>query len=573
MALAIPKIYLMRYPLLTCLFLFISLALSAQSTLELPTANYGYDSERSLLLVRLPVDGVTNPVGTLATVALDFTLVAPLANLRSDTTYAALTPTGDTVTVAFTTLPLIKIETSTEPNKDTKVPATFTYVDDGQSLSSTIGIEYRGSFSLGFPKKSFDLEFWEDAESEESTDVTFGDLREDDDWVLDALYNEPLRVNSYVAHKLWLDLHTPYYLEEEDEARAGADVLFTEIFYNGTYHGLYMLSEQVDRKQLKLKKLKDEEIRGELYKGIDSTDATLFRSQPALQITGDEEYAGWELKYPDADDTLDFSNLYDLVGFAADPSDRVFAAGVEDRFQLGNVRDYFLFINVASLADNSARNTYLARYTTDEPYFYVPWDLDAAFGNNPRGEREERTDLWIVNSLQTRLLELSPGIYNSQLCDRYDELRNGLFAPDSLMARLDREVQYLRDNGVYAREILRWGESVDVSEDQLAFTRQHTTDRMAYLDGSVCGFATPVRDPSAPASAPLSIFPNPVSEQLYVRHDLNRPTPYALFALTGQRVNTGYLGGEQDRIDVSQLPTGLYLLRVADRTVRVVVNR
>jgi hypothetical protein len=97
--------------------------------------------------------------------------------------------------------------------------------------------------------------------------------------VLDALYNEPLRVNAYVAHKLWLDLHTPYYTDREPEARAGADVRYVEVFEDGRYRGVYLQSEQVDRKQLKLKKTKDGEVRGELYKAVDRTETTQLTGQ------------------------------------------------------------------------------------------------------------------------------------------------------------------------------------------------------------------------------------------------------------------------------------------------------
>jgi len=118
-----------------------------------------------------------------------------------------------------------------------------------------------------FRKKTFDLEFWTDATGVDNRNVQCGNLRSDDDWILDALYNEPLRLRSYVANKLWLDVHTPYYQTAAPEARAGADVQYVEVFLNGAYNSIYNLSEQVDRKQLQLEKFGDGD-HGELYKGV-----------------------------------------------------------------------------------------------------------------------------------------------------------------------------------------------------------------------------------------------------------------------------------------------------------------
>lgn len=551
-----------------------TILLRGQSTVALAGTHYGYDADRDLVVVRLATDELSYPVATLQGDTENFTFVDVQREvLRYDTTYGALDRAGDSVTVAFTRLPLIKIVTERNLNQYEHRPATFSYVDDEQELQASIGIRHRGSYSLRFPKKSFDMEFWENTESQKSTDVTFGDLREDDDWVLDALYNEPMRVNSYVAHKLWLDMHSPYYQQDEPEAKSGADVMYAEVFYDGGYHGLYMMSEQVDRKQLKLKKFKDGKIRGELYKGVGYSDATLFRGQPSLQINSKNEYAAWEVKHPDTEDIIDYSNLYDLLGFVTKDTDENFRGEAGKYFELGNIRDYFLFINVATLTDNAGKNTYLARYDTEEPYFYAPWDLDASFGNRYNGERELRTELWITNGLQDRLLELSPEYYNSQLCSRYDELRLGLFDPDNLMARLETQIKYLKDNGVYEREVMRWPESVDISDDQIAFTNKHITARIAYLDDAACEFSTALPDLVAPASPPIIVYPNPASQRVNVKHAFTQSTAYDLLNVTGQIVASGYINGEQDHIDVSHLRTGLYFLRLGRQSARVVVAR
>jgi spore coat protein H len=131
----------------------------------------------------------------------------------------------------------------------------LTYADTSNNfISSYIVIEIRGSYSQSFPKKSYDIEFRTDDSSGISQDVTLGNLRTDDDWELEALYNEPLRINNYISHKLWLNMYVPSYLNKEPDAKAGSDVNYSELFLNGRYNGIYLIMEPIDRKLLQLKK-------------------------------------------------------------------------------------------------------------------------------------------------------------------------------------------------------------------------------------------------------------------------------------------------------------------------------
>ena len=195
-------------------------------------------------------------------------------------------------------IPSIHITTEQEIVDEPKVPALFTFTDtDGQSWTKDIGIEIRGGFSQVLPKKTYDIEFWDDPTGEESVDVTFGDLREDDDWVLDAMYNEPLRINSFITHKLWLEMNELYYRDLEPEAKSGADVMYVEVSVNGEYNGIYMLSEEIDRKQLKLRRNEGENILGELYKGYAWDDAVLYNNPDATPNNASSTWSGFEYRY------------------------------------------------------------------------------------------------------------------------------------------------------------------------------------------------------------------------------------------------------------------------------------
>jgi hypothetical protein len=499
-------------------------------------------------------------------------LATPATELRYDSLYPAVDRGGDTLTLAFTQLPLVHLHTEAELDEWWKRPGRFTYADDERTVRSHIGLRHRGSFSLRYPKKSLDIEFWDAAEGRNSRDVQFSNLREDDDWVLDALYNEPLRVNAYVAHQLWLDLHAPYYRDRESDARAGADQLFVEAFYNGKYHGLYLLSEQVDRKQLKLKKVKDGKIRGELYKAVDWTNATRLLAPLDLPPAGSApHYDGWELKHPEPEDGIGWGPLHALIRFATQSSDDDFRRQASEYFALDNLIDYFLYVNATALIDNTGKNSYLARYHQGEPYFYVPWDLDASFGNRYDATRNLDPENWLTNGLLDRLLELQPDDYGERFCTRYRELREGLFHPDTLSSRIEAAVAYLERNGAYRREAMAWPGSVDASTEYRSFVRGWNERRIRFLDRAVCeGLVSAVEPPRIRES--IRVFPNPVVSDLTVEREDGRAAEYVIYDVSGREVRRGSVRGPSDRISVRGMAAGMYALRISDQTHRFLVH-
>ncbi|WP_116127676.1 CotH kinase family protein [Lewinella sp. IMCC34183] len=557
-------------PLLFLCFLALAVQLPGQDTLRVPPTHAAYDSTLKLLLVQSSETGGAPPVSDVVVAAGGrFTYVVPPIALRFDSSYAAVTGSLDTVAVAFTPLPLIRIDSAEGINRDDRVAGHFTYGYGAESRTSPLGVRHRGNFSLRYPKKSLDLEFRDPADPEESADLAFPGMREDDDWVLDAIYNEPSRVNAYVAHKLWLDLHVLPHAAEEPEAKSGADVAFVELFLNGHYHGLYLLSEQVDRKQLKLKKYKDA-VRGELYKSEDHTPATRFHGVPGSSPEGDD-WAGWEVKHPDEDE-VDWDKLRDIIRFVADSSDAVFMENAAMRFDLDNVVDYLLYVNGLFLTDNVTKNTFLARYDSLTPYFFAPWDLDGGLGNAYDATRRESATGWITNGAFERLNNLSPDNFNDRLCDRYEELRAGLLDPDSLRARVNTAMDQLTTSGAYRREAGRWPDLLNYSDEQRTFTNSFITDRMAYLDNYVCSITTPTVNVLAEAAEPLRVFPNPAHGHLQVTGaDTDDGSPYTLYSAAGRLVGHGPLPRD-GRITLQDLPGGLYFVRVGGRIGRVVVR-
>lgn len=475
----------MRNLSLAFMLLLTQLAVSQTLNIEIPENHFGIDNDISLVLSLLDNNADYSDLSGFSEVTIslngdNYTFDSVPNSLDYSNSYS-ISNSINQYTIYFTELPIITIQSDSMIMDEPKVLGAFTYADEDQVVVSNIGIEIRGGLSQTFPKKTYDLEFWEDEIGEDTQNVQFKNLRDDDDWILDAIYNEPLRIRSHISHKLWLDMHTLYYQDEEPEAKSGADVEFVEIFINGNYNGLYNLSEQVDRKQLKLKKLNDEgEIRGELYKGDKDDASTLFESLIPFDNTI-PEWGGHELKHPDEDDVINWENLFNFTDFVINSSDADFNGGIWDEFNKDNYSDHFIFLNLLSAQDNTGKNIFLAKYNTDEPYFYVPWDLDGVFGTDFRGDNRNRTEDILTNGFIDRVIDLNPGDYNACVSNRWSELRSSLLQTQNLISLFEDEYAYLDNNKLYERESLVYP-NYDFSQTDLDYLLTWLEERLCFLD-------------------------------------------------------------------------------------------
>lgn len=457
----------------------------------------------------------------------------------------------------FTQLPIIQIQSTTTIINEPKTLANFVYADSDQVVVSNIGIEIRGGSSQAYPKKTYDLEFWNDGLGEDTKDVQFGNLRSDDDWILDAMYNEPLRLRSYIANKLWLQLQTPNYITEESDAKAGADVMYIEMFLDGKYNGLYSLSEQVDRKQLKLKKFNDN-IRGELYKGI-SWGASTFTNLPFYD-NNINIWSGYELKYPQEEDIIDWSNLYQFTSFVMHTSNTNFSSQIWTKFDIENYSNYFIFLNLLRATDNTGKNIYLTKYNSNDRYFYVPWDLDGCFGTIWNGTNVNITDDILGNGFMNRVSSLNPSDVNTTLSNKWFDYRNNIIQLESLKNAFIGQYTIFDENKIYEREAIVYP-NYSFSQEDLSYTTTWIENRLAYLD-IYFGNVLSVNENTNSIKSGL-IYPNPSSDLIYLtNHTALIDKEFKIYNSLGQLTKIDVLSN--NAISIKNLKTGLYFLNIGN---------
>lgn len=546
----------MKSYLLILAVLYFSLSNSQTLSINITEKKFGLDQIHLIIVSRLQNIDEYQDIGDYNEINIrlgdrNYRFISPPDNLSYTNSYVVEDMmSSDQFVLYFTPLPIISIETNNIIVDEPKVQAVFTYSDNEQTLSSNIGIEIRGGVSQSYPKKTYDIEFWDDEMGNLNVDMKFGHLREDDDWILDALYNEPLRLRSYTANKLWKQIQVPYYVNYEPKAKSGADVMYVEMFLNGVYNGLYNLSEPIDRKQLKIKKFNDN-LRGELYKGY-NWGASTFTSLPSYN-NNSRVWGGYEFEYPKSSEITDWSSLYQFTNFVINSSESEFENDIWSRFEKDNFINYFLFLNLIRATDNTGKNIYLAKYKQGEPYFYIPWDLDGCFGTIWNGTNLNITNDILTNGFISRVIDRNPKNILIDIANKWFENKNHVFSYASLSESVRQQYETLDNNKIYERESLVYSNYSFEIQD-LNYTLDWIQNRLNFLDDYFLMMLSTI---DVSITNKITFFPNPATDKIQVDSEVSLTDNfYKIFNANGQTIGSGYLINRQ--INIEKLEKGIY---------------
>lgn len=382
------------------------------------------------------------------------------------------------------TIPIIQLQYETL-SKDTFSNACFALIEDGDTLNMQALIRHRGASSANYQKKSFAIKLLDN--SNQKLDTSLLGMRSDNYWILDAMAVDKARMRNRVAMDLWLEFSTkPYYVDLEPKMCNGYNGKFVEVYVNGDYNGLYCLMERVDRKQLKLKKLKGNTLNGVLYKSV-NWEGSFFKAITPY----DNDSATWmryEYQYPDIEDNLiNWKPLYDAMLYVDTASAEEFAEGASMKYDIPVFMDYYLFTCLLSARDSRGKNLFLSYYNVNQnsKLLITPWDLDHSFGRMYNSGEESATTAFAWNDQPYLRFKSEIPQYDSLLIQRYAYLRENAFSYTSLSQRFDAYFELFEQTGADAREMERWsgvdGITLNFSEEK-TYVDAWINQRLAYTD-------------------------------------------------------------------------------------------
>lgn len=391
-----------------------------------------------------------------------------------------------------TVLPVLWLDVNgqTIPD-DTKITGSIRVIEDHDgtladiasrpsSLESSIGIEYRGQWSLQFPKRGYSIELRDTASNDVA--LPFLGMPENSDWVLRAAYYD---------HTLMRDA-LGFWLFHEILGHYASRFRFVEVFLDGQYEGVYLACEKIKRgkARVSLPEVAPNATSGDISGGylvhIESNSGGAGFTTSSGRV--------WEYGYPNADKITTEQAAYLTEHF-----DRFEKAMAANDFA-DPLRGYARWLDVPTAVDFAlfqelARNT--DGYTKSSYYQKLPdsmggklltapiWDNDLSFGNFANGT--EAPEGWLYDFDWNRPVPWWKRLWgetafrNAAVC-RWQALRKGPLTSTAINAKLDEFAAILA--GAQPRENARW-HLIGRKEARSAFVGTTWSEDIAYLKGWV----------------------------------------------------------------------------------------
>lgn len=523
---------------------------------------YNIDFDNKVILINKPVSQINSQFSETQSIKLNetYSFNETLNEIYIGKLYEISNSDAIIYKLYFTELPIVNIVCTEFIPSDYRVSGNFKICSsDGTMLENIIGINLQGSSSLFYPKKNYRIEFWKDINGFETQNVSLLNMRNDDDWSLLAMYIEPLRIRTKSSNDLWLQVHKPYYAQVEPKAVCGTNNEYVELFFNNVYQGVYCLGERVDQKQLRIKEYSNSTgIRGELYKGKEWGEATLFSSLEDFDMFS-VFWSGYKYKYPNEE--IDWTNLHNFVNFVVNSSNSQFYNNYKQKIDINNFVDYYLFMNLNQAIDNCGKNLYIAKYDKNEPYFYVPWDLDATFGIFWDGDLCNYYEAIISNGLYDRLIcDCSEDGFYTLMKNRWNYLRTNTFSYENIINVFQNNYNFLLNNAVYERESIALNSDYVFDTNGFSYIEDWLFNRLNFLDDYFNKPCTPANINQFSKVAWFSIYPNPSDGKFnFLINNSLTQAEIIVYSATGEQVYKTKVYNDYNLIDMSFLSDGIYV--------------
>ena len=283
-------------------------------------------------------------------------------------------------------LPVVNITTKTALNAQKKVAAHM----QTEGYDGPIGIKLRGNSSLSFNQKKYTLET-RNGDGKE-LDVSLLGMPAHSDWVLLAPYNDVSMLRDPLAFQLWRDM-----------GHWGPRTTMVELYMDGDYRGIYILSEAIKRgkDRVDLNKLKKTDITGRDVTGgyllridtFNDDDATFTSKVPGIGDGIMTSQIVWSCIYPkkknlQPEQFAYIQNFVDSMELAIQGDDFMDPEkGYARYIDVASFVDYFIHTELSLNADGYKRSAYFYKEkqhddgTGGKMHAGPVWDYNLAYGN------------------------------------------------------------------------------------------------------------------------------------------------------------------------------------------------
>lgn len=342
-----------------------------------------------------------------------------------------------------------------------------------------LGIEVRGNSSLAWPKQSYAIEL--DSPGDGDREAPLLGMPEDGDWVLHAPYTDKTLMRNALA-----------YGTSRSIGRYAPRTRFVELYVNDRYRGVYVLIEQPE--------LDDVRVRGDALVEFTSVLQSGGKGE-AFQTPVRGRPVVWQDPRRDDLEDDEAAEIEALVGRAerALYTPPLGEPGSDWRRYLDEdaAVDVVLLNELFKNQDGFESSTYLARRDDGRLHLGPVWDFDVGMGNSNFGPSKGVTG-WVLERRDWAERLYRDPEFASAVAQRWSELRaEGL--RERLLSTVDRNRVLLR--GEAERNFRRWpilgeyvwpnprdprtGEVRQTYQGEVGHLERWLSQRVAWIDENV----------------------------------------------------------------------------------------
>ncbi|MBE2247401.1 MAG: CotH kinase family protein [Candidatus Competibacteraceae bacterium] len=439
---------------------------------------------------------------------------------------------------------------------DTYIPCHMTV--NGVPFDS-IGIKFKGNSSYNNPsdKKSFKIDMNEYISGQKIDGLKKLNL------------NNGFKDPTFMREKVFLDFL-------QNNGIPAPRCTYARVHINGTYWGLYMLVEEVNKKFLDLRFGNDT---GNLFKGDPQGDLKWLGPSPSLY------YPKYELKTNESQN--DWS---DLVAFINALNNATSQGLYDSILQHFHANTYFsawaahnLFVNLDSYM-GSGHNYFIYHDASHDRFEWITWDVNEAFGGFQMGmtvpQLEQLSMYYIPSPSSNRPLNqklLSNTTYKSEYTLVMCDLIHHKLDLTKLFAQIDSLADVIRpsvqsdtkkfftnqqfEDNIHQDISVPMNPGAPVIPGLKSFIQARVDFLVAELEQQLCFASTDYHS----SNQFMNVYPLPAHSHLFIDYGSSQQDILFLLDSSGKLVAT-YPSGTTT-IDITEFASGLYILQVGNNPV------
>jgi spore coat protein CotH len=348
-------------------------------------------------------------------------------------------------------LPIVTIEAEEDIPDEPKVDCTMKILSQNKSYNTAdIASEIELiDVSEDIPKNSYSLNIKEDPITGDIPAIL--DFEASKRFRISASYTD----RSFLREKLAYDIFKTF-----SDDNIAPESRYVEIYLNGSYQGLYILSRRVDRNMFSIPNFsQDDTTHGIIYEAINWRADFSRGIEGFSQIEPDHE-----------NDMAYYAPLEELIKFITETENDEFFNKADETFDMNSILDNHILFLLSGSDSELAPNQYIYRGSEEGARFkFCP----GSFYSSGFGRKEDSTmtgpdDIYYGSRLYNRFYENEA--YRKKLKERWNSLRENTITSDNILSLIEKNSYLLAE--AQNRNFKIWSINADFYNESLSFDQE-----------------------------------------------------------------------------------------------------